>query len=405
MGLFLVDQHKSYTYEDLLQRINATKSYIPLMQTNNLYDFFLNMILSLISDQPLILLDSDTKMNELEGIENTDINEPKNILFDDKADIDDLINSVLTSKSEITIFTSGTTGQPKKVVHTIGTLTRSTRISFKYHSQIWAFAFNPTHMAGLQVFFQAFANKNALINVFNKNRVEVYELLSEYHVTHISATPTFYRLLLPVEKSYPEVCRVTLGGEKSNTKLYESMLLIFPNARINNIFASTEAGSLFAAKGDLFQIPVELKDKIKVEDEELLIHNSLLGKSDSFSCVGDYYHSGDLIEWMDSDKGLFRFKSRKNELINVGGYKINPGEVESVIMQFDGVQQAFVYGKPNSVLGNILCAEIKIEEGCSLSELDIRHWLADKLQEFKIPRKIKFVENIALTRTGKLKRT
>ncbi|EXY57916.1 putative O-succinylbenzoate-CoA ligase domain protein, partial [Bacteroides fragilis str. 3986T(B)10] len=47
-------------------------------------------------------------------------------------------------------------------------------------------------MAGLQVFFQAFANKNALINVFNKNRVEVYELLSEYHVTHISATPTFY---------------------------------------------------------------------------------------------------------------------------------------------------------------------------------------------------------------------
>lgn len=282
MGLFLVDQHKSYTYEDLLQRINATKSYIPLMQTNNLYDFFLNMILSLISDQPLILLDSDTKMNELEGIENTDINEPKNILFDDKADIDDLINSVLTSKSEITIFTSGTTGQPKKVVHTIGTLTRSTRISFKYHSQIWAFAFNPTHMAGLQVFFQAFANKNALINVFNKNRVEVYELLSEYHVTHISATPTFYRLLLPVEKSYPEVCRVTLGGEKSNTKLYESMLLIFPNARINNIYASTEAGSLFAAKGDLFQIPVELKDKIKVEDEELLIHNSLLGKSDSF---------------------------------------------------------------------------------------------------------------------------
>ena len=104
MGLFLVDQHKSYTYEDLLQRINATKSYIPLMQTNNLYDFFLNMILSLISDQPLILLDSDTKMNELEGIENTDINEPKNILFDDKADIDDLINSVLTSKSEIYFF-------------------------------------------------------------------------------------------------------------------------------------------------------------------------------------------------------------------------------------------------------------------------------------------------------------
>ena len=79
--------------------------------------------------------------------------------------------------------------------------------------------------------------------------------------------------------------------------------------------------------------------------------------------------------------------------------------MENVLTQISGVQQALVYGKPNSVLGNILCAEIKLEDGNNVSELDIRYWLADKLQDYKIPRKIEFVEKFSLTRTGKLKRT
>jgi acyl-coenzyme A synthetase/AMP-(fatty) acid ligase len=170
------------------------------------------------------------------------------------------------------------------------------------------------------------------------------------------------------------------------------------------VYASTEAGSLFAAKGDCFQIPSTIIDKFKVKDDELLIHKSLLGKSDSFIFDDDYYHSGDLIEWVNKESGLFRFKSRKNELINVGGYKVNPSEVEEAINALDGVKQSLVYGKANSVLGNVLCAEILLNDGASLCELDIRKALKNKLQDFKIPRRIKFVEAFTLTRTGKLKR-
>ena len=75
------------------------------------------------------------------------------------------------------MFTSGTTGQPKKVVHSIQTLTRSVRRGEKYNNQIWAYAYNPTHMAGLQVFFQAFENLNTLINVFNRTRSEIFNLI------------------------------------------------------------------------------------------------------------------------------------------------------------------------------------------------------------------------------------
>ena len=134
-------------------------------------------------------------------------------------------------------------------------------------------------------------------------------------------------------------------------------------------------------------------------------HKSLLGSSDSFTFSGEFYHSGDLIEWVDEDGGVFRFKNRKNEMINIGGYKVNPGEVEDILLSIDGVQQVLVYGKSNSVLGNILCADIMKDTNSLLTELDIRTALKDQLQDFKIPRRIKFVKSLALTRTGKLKRS
>ena len=405
MAVFLIDNEKAYTYTDLLDSLNSASQYYPLFKSKDIYAYFVNLIQALAASKPLVLLDSDLNPSEIDGVDESQVNVAEVAEHAPYASMDDVVAALQQSTSEITIFTSGTTGQPKKVVHTVQTLTRSVRLGERYRGQVWAYAYNPTHMAGLQVFFQAFENLNTLINVFNKQRSEVYELIAKYSVTHISATPTFYRLLLPFEKAYESVIRVTLGGEKSDQHLYDSIVKIFPSAKINNVYASTEAGSLFAAKGDCFQIPEKIRGKFTVVDDELLIHKSLLGRSDSFKFEGDYYHSGDLIEWVDKESGLFRFKSRKNELINVGGYKVNPGEVEDVISAIEGVKQVLVYGKANSVLGNVLCADIQLEEGSELTNVDIKKALVSQLQDFKIPRRIKFVEQFELTRTGKLKRS
>ena len=405
MAVFLIDNEKAYTYTDLLDSLNSASQYYPLFKSKDIYAYFVNLIQALAASKPLVLLDSDLNPSEIDGVDESQVNVAEVAEHAPYASMDDVVATLQQSTSEITIFTSGTTGQPKKVVHTVQTLTRSVRLGERYRGQVWAYAYNPTHMAGLQVFFQAFENLNTLINVFNKQRSEVYELIAEYSVTHISATPTFYRLLIPFEKAYESVIRVTLGGEKSDQHLYDSIVKIFPSAKINNVYASTEAGSLFAAKGDCFQIPEKIRDKFTVVDDELLIHKSLLGRSDSFKLEGDYSHSGDLIEWVDKESGLFRFKSRKNELINVGGYKVNPGEVEDVISAIDGVKQVLVYGKANSVLGNVLCTDIQLEAGSELTNVDIKKALASQLQDFKIPRRIKFVEQFELTRTGKLKRS
>lgn len=402
--MFLIDREHKYTYEELKNQVNASTSYRPIFQSYSLFHYFKNLLLALVSDNPVTLIDADLKYSELSEEEAKCLNCKSPVRKSNFLSMEEILDKVRSSKSEITIFTSGTTGQPKKVVHTIPTLTRSVRISANYQAQVWAYAYNPTHMAGLQVFFQAFENLNTLVNVFNFTRQEVYELVTEYSITHISATPTFYRLLLPVEKCYATVVRVTLGGEKSDQRLYDAIRTIFPNAKINNVYASTEAGSLFAAQGENFQIPFSILDKIKIEDDELLIHKSLLGRSDSFAFVDDYYSTGDLIEWIDKSLGIFKFKSRKNELINIGGYKVNPGETEQAILQIEGIQQVIVYGKANSVLGNVLCAEVKLLEGIEVSELEIKKKLKQQLQDFKIPRKIKFVKEFSLTRTGKLKR-
>lgn len=405
MTVFLVDNEKVYTYDDLLSTLNQATTYCPLLKTDHVYAYFANLIRALTANKPLVLLDSDLSLTEIAGVDVSQVNQPQPIEQKNFATMDEVVAALQQSSSEITIFTSGTTGQPKQVIHTVGSLTRSVRLGDKYKGQVWAYAYNPTHIAGLQVFFQAFENLNTLINVFNKQRTEVYELIQKHQITHVSATPTFYRLLLPFEQAYTSVVRVTLGGEKSDQHLYQAIEKIFPSAKINNVYASTEAGSLFAAKGDCFQIPASLRHRFAVADDELLIHKSLLGRSDSFRFEGDYYHSGDLIEWVDKEQGLFRFKSRKNELINVGGYKVNPGEVENMLLAMDGIRQVLVFGKPNSVLGNVLCADIQLEAGSSLTELDIKKALRTQLQDFKIPRRIRFVEEMTLTRTGKLKRS
>lgn len=404
MAVFLHSAGKTYTYEELMRNINQSTTYCPYYQSKDLYAYFVNLIKALVTNQPVVLIDADSSSTDMPYLDFALVNKPQEVGASLFKDMNELIDALSQSISEITIFTSGTTGQPKRVVHSVATLARNVRRGEQYKEHVWAYAYNPTHMAGTQVFFQSLMNQSTMVNVFGESREVVYQQIERYGITHISATPTFYRMLMPLEKEYPSVKRVTLGGEKSDKQLYEHICKIFPNAKVNNVYASTEAGSLFAAKDDSFQIPINIRDKFRVENDELLIHKSLLGQSDSFAFDGEYYRSGDLIEWVDKKEGLFRFKSRKNELINVGGYKVNPCEVEDAINAIEGVQQSLVYGRANSILGNIVVVEVKLVEGASLTDMEIRKVLASQLQDYKVPRKIQIVDELSMTRTGKLKR-
>jgi acyl-CoA synthetase (AMP-forming)/AMP-acid ligase II len=167
------------------------------------------------------------------------------------------------------------------------------------------------------------------------------------------------------------------------------------------VYASTEVGTLFASQDDIFVVKDEVKNLIKIVDNELLLHDSLLGQTADLSLTGQWYETGDLVEVVAENPLSIKFISRQCEMINVGGYKVNPSEVEDAILSLESVSQVRVFGKKNSVLGNVICAEVVAK---SLDEKSIRDYLKTRLQEFKIPRIIKFVGDIKLTRTLKTSR-
>lgn len=404
---FYVDSKEglSISYDELLADINQSNSIKTYCKCNSFYEIFLHLIASLVSGSEIVLLDSDFTDDEVIKLVGDSSLLSNSTLVVDNLTIDNFYQKIYAGAStwRISLFTSGTTGLPKKVTHTFQSLTRFLKVSAKHKESVWGFAYNPTHIAGLQVFFQALMNQNTIVRLFGLDREQLFSEIENNQITNISATPTFYRLLLPAKGSYISLLRITSGGEKFDEHTVSQLTSMFPNARITNVYASTEAGTLFASSGNDFTIKSEFRHLIKTVDNELFLHHSLMGDSSSIVLVDGWYPTGDLITVVSEEPFIFNFTSRKNEMINVGGYKVNPSEVEDAIRLYSGVKDVCVYSKANRILGNIVCCDI-VTTGETLSEKQIREFLQEKLQEFKIPRLMKFVKKLQTTRTGKLSR-
>lgn len=407
MNMFWIDQKRGTqkSYSELIHELNGKSGCKRYIYLDDPYRIYLELIHSLIHGYEVELLDAQLSLTEIRNLGL----DTKNMDIETRAEtgtignFEELCARIEQAKDtwRVAIYTSGTTGRPKKVIHTLDTITRSVKRGPQFRQDRWAFTYNPTHFAGLQVFFQAFFNQNPFIYLFESDRNLINPLLIHYSVTHISATPTYYRMLLPyMEQAVPSVKRITVGGEKFDPLMTGKLSTIFPNAKLRNIYASTEAGSLFGSEGETFSIASSLKDLVQVSaDGELLLHRKLLAASDVL--VGDWYHTGDMIQFVDQDR--FIFAGRTTEMINVGGYKVNPHEVEEEMKKVEGVLDVLVSKRMNRITGNIVTAEIVSSGQYLESELEtrIRIELSSKLQEWKIPRIIRFVKEIPKTRTGK----
>ena len=400
---FLSDESGQTTFADFLKSVNETTRIKTPLAEKDLSAFDAAFCAAVARNVDIEIIDADTSQEELQtfGIAAERIFPAAPLEIKNWGE---LIETIKNSHSKISLFTSGTTGRPKRVVHTIASLARRIRVSPEHAHDVWGFAYNPAHMAGIQVFLQALFNANKTVNLFGRPAAEMADLIEKNAITHISATPTFYRMLLGSGGTFVSVKRATLGGERADACLCDALARLFPNAKINNVYASTEAGALFASDGETFSIPRDIADKVKFSDGEILLHKTLLGNSDSFALDADgYYHTGDLVEFTDAQQTRFKITARKSNMINTGGYKVNPSEVEDALREIEGVADAVVFGKKNSVLGSVVCAEVELRAGTTPDEPRLRKILASRLQAFKIPRIISF-GTIKTTHTGKAKR-
>jgi acyl-coenzyme A synthetase/AMP-(fatty) acid ligase len=403
---FLVgrDGAVALTYADLGRRLAAT-DHAPVLRPDSTADALVGLVVAMVRQAPLRLVDGDFSAAELANLGVTDVQ---------LAARSPLTSPMPASLAEaqalaraaagftLSLYTSGSTGLPKQVTHRRETLARTLREGPRHAGDVWALAYNPTHIAGIQVALQAFSNGNTLVDVFGLDRAATQDRLRRWAVTHVSATPTFYRLLLPLEAPLPSVRSLTLGGERADPDLIGRLKAAFPVARLHNLYASTEAGTLLVADGELFGIHPAVEGKVRVEDGQLLVARALLATFEGRQIEGDWYPTGDRVEIASDSPLRFRILGRTGDSINVGGAKVDPGEVEAALRAFPGVVEARVFGRPNSVVGTLLCAEYTSPE--ALAEPDLRSHLASRLQAHKVPRLIKRVETLAKTRTGKLSR-
>lgn len=302
--------------------------------------------------------------------------------------------------SEVTLATSGSTGHRRNVTHRLASLARGVVVGEKHRDDVLGLAFDPQHMAGVQVYLQALANGNSIVNLWGVGMAEAIARARAHGVTHLSATPTFYRLLLAMEQDLPTLRSLSVGGESADSALLVRLRAQFPRARIRNIYASTEAGTLLVSEGEEFSFPKDEADAFRIADARLWIHRRLLGKFDG---AAEWYDTGDNVEITAEAPLRFRIVGRRGSWINVGGEKVNPVEVEAVLAALPGIAAARVFGRRNSVTGEVLVADV-VPRGESPTESEVRSQLAAVLPAYKIPRIIRFVTELETNRAGKVSR-
>ena len=115
-----------------------------------------------------------------------------------------------------------------------------------------------------------------------------------------------------------------------------------------------------------------------------------------------WFHTGD--QGVMDREGYLRLTGRLKELINRGGEKISPLEVDTVLMDHPAVAQVVTFAMPHDKLGEEVAAAVVLREGAKLTERELREFAATRIADFKVPRKIVFLEEIPKGATGKLQR-
>jgi acyl-coenzyme A synthetase/AMP-(fatty) acid ligase len=323
--------------------------------------------------------------------------------------------------TEWLMLTSGTSGVPKIVRHTLEGLSGAIVADGPARGgvPVWATFYDIRRYGGLQIFLRAIIGGGSLVLSQPEEPIADHVArLNKMDVTHISGTPSHWRkLLMSGSASGFSPSYVRLSGEIADQAVLDGLSRVFPKASIGHAYASTEAGVGFAVNDGREGFPAHMVGDrnggvdMKVEDGSLRIrsmrtahayvgrHAAALTDSDGF------VDTGDMVE-LRGDR--YHFVGRRGGIINIGGLKVHPEEIEAVINRHADVRMSRAKSRRSPITGAIVVADVILADGCNSGSDKIRaRIMADcraQLPPHKVPAVIRFVPSLDITAAGKLAR-
>lgn len=255
----------------------------------------------------------------------------------------------------------------------------------------------------------------------------VVDFFEKCRVTWTHTVPALADLILkgkPAGRDLSSVRFIALMGTRAPINMLQEMEKVIPSCRAIQGYGLTETsplltlmpleshrdklGSIGSAVGDvqLRVVDSESRDVLNGEPGELVVRGpkvfaGYVGNTELTSSVfqGGWFHTGDVVR-LDSD-GFFFHLGRLDDVINTGGMKVYPAEVEGALLKHPEVEEVVAYALPDERRGFAVAADVQLAEGASLDKVDLQSYLHGQLADYKIPRNIAFVDEFSYTPTGK----
>jgi len=359
---------------------------------------------------------------------------------------DDSFNPVATGPDDpaLIIYTSGTTGQPKGTLHghrlLLGILP-----GFEYFHNLFPqdrdLLYSPLDWAYIGGSYDALfpsLHHGVPVLAYRPRKFDpekAFHMMQKFHVRNLMAVPTVLRIMMqavdnPRERFGIDLRSLTAGGEVLGEELHEWCRTTF-NTRLNEQYGQTECDLVVGFCSDIMPlIPGSIGKavpghKVSIIDEEgnpaspgtlgeiavktpdpvmfLGYWNNPSATREKF--IGGWLRTGDYA--IRDEDGSFRFSGRADDLIESGGYRIGPGEIEACLMSHEAVEHVCVLGVPDTVRGQIVKAFIVPHKDIPVDERleeSIQEHVRQNLEKHAYPREIEFLKEMPMTKTGKIRK-
>jgi len=300
----------------------------------------------------------------------------------------------------IGVITSGTTGTPRVVAHT---LTSLTTVRPGGPARRWVLPFSPGTYAWWQLVTLAAADPaQELVAIDREDLDRWWEVAGAARATAISSTPTFWRRTLlaaeePALRALP-LAQVTLGGEPVDQPILDRLRALFPAARLTHIYASSEAGACVAVHDGREGFPAAWLHAARPSGLALRLRGERLEVRSPHAAPAlreRWIDTGDVVERRD-DRIVVRGRAGSAGIVNVGGTKVATATVEAALRAHPAVAWARAYGRRAPLVGEIVAGEVAPVHGAQVTEPELIAFCAARLPEAAVPRRLRIVDAVPI---------